>query len=150
MTADPQPAAMLRLFTEIGIIHQLATAAARDILAPMRLNPSEFALLSHFAHRGAGQTPSDLARVMQMAKPSMSAMLAKLTAKGFVTLSADTDDARRQRVHVTAQGSAIYQAAAEALGQQVATATQGLDRDALAALTPALAYLRAHLDALRD
>lgn len=147
---DPEAAAILRLFTEISIIHQLSTTAARSTLAPMRLNPSEFALLSHFANRGDGQTPSDLARIMQMAKPSMSAMLAKLAAKGLVILSADAEDARRQRVHVTPEGSEIFHTAATALAQKVSQATLGLDRAALAQLTPGLATLRAHLDALRD
>jgi DNA-binding MarR family transcriptional regulator len=150
MSAAADTAAMLRLFTEIGILHQLASALARETLAPLRLNTSEFALLNHFSHRGDGQTPTDLARVMQMAKPSMTAMLGKLAAKGFVAITPDADDARRQRVHATAEGKAAHCSAAERLGQQVLDATAGLDRAALAAMLPGLAMLRAHLDALRD
>ncbi len=150
MSEITNSAAMLRLFTEIGIINQLATAAARETLAPLRLNPSEFALLNHFANRGDGRTPTDLARIMQMAKPSMTAMLGKLAGKGFVAITPDADDARRQRVHVTAAGKAAHVAAAAALGGQVMAGTEGLDRNTLAALLPTLATLRAHLDALRD
>ncbi len=150
MNEQENTAAMLRLFTEIGIVNQLATAAARDTLVPLRLNPSEFALLNHFINRGDGKSPTDLARIMQMAKPSMTAMLAKLAAKGFVAISRDADDARRQRVHVTEEGKAAHRAAADLLGCQVMAATEGLDRARLASLLPGLAGLRAHLDDLRD
>lgn len=140
---------LLRLFTEIGIIDQLATASAAKILAPL-LNPSEFGLLQHFALRGDGQTPSELARVMQVAKPSMTAMLGKLSAKRLVTISPDGVDGRRLRVHVTDAGRAAHGEAAARLKAMVVEETGALDRDALAAMLPVLADLRAHLDALRD
>lgn len=146
----PDDAAMLlRLFTEIGIINQLTTAAAAKILAPS-LNPGEFGLLQHFSLRGDGQTPSELARVMQVTKPSMTAMLGKLSGKGFVTISPDARDGRRLRVHVTGAGQAAHGAAAAKLADGVTAMTEGLDHEALSAMLPPLAQLRAHLDALRD
>ena len=148
MSADD--ALLPRLFTEIGIIHQLASTAASRELAPMRLNMSEFALLNHFSLRGDGQTPTDLARIMQVAKPSMTVMLRKLAAKAFVTIAPDRDDARRQRVHVLDAGRAVHAEAAGRLAAMVAIATDGLDRAALLATLPTLALLREHLDALRD
>ena len=146
----PGDAAMvLRLFTEIGIISQLTTAAAAKMLAPT-LNPSEFGLLQHFSLRGDGQMPSELARVMQVTKPSMTAMLGKLSTKGFVAISPDASDGRRLRVHVTEAGRAAHRTAATMLGELVGATTAGLDYAALASVLPVLADLRAHLDALRD
>ena len=153
MTAMPDPpatiVALLRVFTEVGIIHQLTNAAAQVALAPA-LNPSEFGLLQHFSLRGDGKTPTDLARVMQVAKPSMTAMLAKLAHKGFVTLSPDADDARRVRVHMTAAGQTALAGAGRTLSAAVAGITRDLDHDAVIAMLPTLAMLRAHLDQARD
>jgi DNA-binding MarR family transcriptional regulator len=146
----PDSAALLRLFTEIGILNQLASAAASRQLAPLRLNISEYGLLSHFSLRGDGQTPSDLARVMQVTKPSMTMMLRNLSAKNYVTIAPDRDDARRQRIHVTPAGRAVHGEAADKLTTMAAAATKGLDGNALTAILPTLATLREHLDALRD
>lgn len=146
---DPAAATLLRLFTEIGIIDQLATAALTKLLAPA-LNAGEYGLLQHFALRGDGQTPSELARAMQVTRPSMTAMLAKLASKGLVLVSPDDHDGRRLRVHVTDAGRAAHAKAAARVAAMAMTATEGLDRDALTALIAPLAQLRAQLDALRD
>lgn len=148
MTADST--ALLRLFTEIGIINQLASAAATRELSPLRLNTSEYGLLNHFSLRGDGQTPSNLARVMQVTKPSMTMLLRHLAAKGYVVITPDRADARRQRVHVTPAGREAHRDAAAKLANMVGAATQALDHDALVAILPTLTMLREHLDALRD
>lgn len=142
-------AALLRVFTEVGIIHQLTNAAAQAALAPA-LNPSEFGLLQHFSLRGDGKTPTDLARVMQVAKPSMTAMLGKLARKGFVAMSPDAHDARRVRVHMTGAGQTVLADAARTLSAAVAGITRDLDHDAVIAILPTLTMLRAYLDQARD
>jgi DNA-binding MarR family transcriptional regulator len=146
---DRDIAGLMKVLTEIGIIHQLSNAAMRKVLAP-HLNPSEFALLQHFGARGDGQTPTDLARVMQVTKPSMTAMLAKLARKEFVTMSADANDARRLRVHCTDAGRAAHRDAASKLGATAAAATHGLDHETLIAITPVLVSLREAFDRARD
>ncbi|MEL6709022.1 MAG: MarR family winged helix-turn-helix transcriptional regulator [Pseudomonadota bacterium] len=137
-----------RIFNEIGIIHQLATAAFKKVLPPP-LNPSMFGVLNHFARLGDGKTPSYLADAFQVTRPAMTAILEKLSAAGFVRIERDSEDARGKRVWITPDGR-------EARGQAVkATATlfadiepalKDIDREALLTM---LTHLRQTLDEAR-
>jgi DNA-binding MarR family transcriptional regulator len=99
---------------------------------------------------GDGETPTKLARLFQLSKPSMTAIIAKLERKGFVELRADADDARSKRVYVTDAGRAAHAAAEGALGVAMARELAGIDMAALLTAAPGVALLKCHMDERRN
>ena len=139
------------VFREIGIISQLATARLQRALdgVPGSLSVSEFSVIGRFARLGDGDTPSRLARVFQMSKPSMTAIVAKLEAKSFVRVEPDPDDARRKIVRLTKEGRAAYRKARSATLAQAEDFLAGFEVERLQALLPGLVRLRVWLDEAR-
>ena len=105
--AADQGTRLVALLTDIGIINQLTSAAATRALAP-NLGLSEYSLLNHMVRRGDGETPSRLARAFQVSKPSMTATIGRLAAKGLVLLEDDTDDGRSKRLRMTDAGRDVH------------------------------------------
>ena len=144
-----QEAPVFQFFTEIGIIDQLVTAELARAAGPT-LNVSEFRVLTHFTRLDHAVTPTYLAKAFQMAKPSMTAILAKLDAKGFVTIRTGAKDRRRKFVRMTASGRAAHGEALSRIAPLMAERLAGFDLDKLVAILPALSELRAHMDEARN
>ncbi len=145
----PEHAAIRVLFQNIGIINQLAGAVARRALGA-HVGTSELMVLGRSIRIGDGETPTRLARMFQLSKPSMSAIIAKLARKGLVELRADADDARSKRVYVTGAGRAAHAAAEGALGVAMARELAGVDVAAILSAAPGIALLKGHMDEARN
>jgi len=137
------------VFNEIGIIDQLASAEFQKLLAP-HLGVSEFSVLNHFVRVGDGKTPSWLAKAFQMTKPSMTAIIAKLSAKGYVTVTPGEADKRQKFVHITKAGRAAREDALKVAMPMAQKHLAGFGPDRLRAILPILAELRTYLDAARN
>ncbi len=137
------------LFNEIGIINQLSTAQFTKALAP-DLNPSEFGVLNHFVRMGDGKTPSYLAKAFQMTKPSMTAILGKLSTKGYVEIAAGEKDRRQKFVSITDAGRTARLRGLEAVGPLAGDVIAGFDLDRLTDILPVLRELRAFMDEARN
>ena len=137
------------LFNEIGIINQLSTARFARVLAP-DLNPSEFGVLNHFARLGDGKTPTYLAKAFQMTKPSMTAILAKLERKGYVSITGSQEDRRRKIVTLTEAGRSARDRGIEAMAPLAAIVLESQDISSLQGLLPQLQALREFLDQERN
>ena len=148
LTAD-QGARLVALLTDIAIINQLTSAAATRVLAP-HLGLSEYSLLNHMVRRGDGETPSRLARAFQVSKPSMTATIGRLAAKGLARIEDDADDGRSKRLRITEAGRAAHADARRRLASLQGELFDGMDVAALLEHADALANLRAHLDAQRN
>jgi DNA-binding MarR family transcriptional regulator len=146
---DATGARLLALLTDIAIINQLTSAAATRVLAPT-LGLSEYSLLNHMVRRGDGETPTRLAKAFQVSKPSMTATIGRLTAKGFVRAEDDADDARSKRVRMTEAGRIAHGAARDRLATLQGELFAGVDVPALLTHADALTALRQHLDAQRN
>lgn len=141
---------VFQVLNEIGIINQLSSAQFVRALVPHNLGQSEFSVLNRFVRVGDATTPSRLARIFQMTKPSMTAILGKLQAKGFVEIIGSEEDRRRKIVTITEAGRRARERALEAvapLGEQV---LQAFDAAQLQAILPTLTELRQFLDTARD
>ena len=68
------------------------------------ISPRESSILAHL-DEPAGSTPAALARHLGIGAPSMSAVLKRLAALGYVTQDVDPADARRRQVRLTAAGA---------------------------------------------
>jgi DNA-binding MarR family transcriptional regulator len=142
-------ARLIAIITDISIIEQLTSAAATRALAPM-LGLSEYGLLTHMVRRGDGETPTRLARAFQVSKPSMTATVARLSAKGYVRTVADGDDGRSRRVLLTDAGRMAHGAGQERMARLLPEMLDGYDPARLLAQADVLAELRHHLDEQRN
>lgn len=142
-------AAVFSVFTEIGILNQLATAELLVALG-RELGVSEFSVLNHFSRRGGAESPSRLARVFQMTKPSMTAIVGKLAAKGYVTVKPGAEDKRVKLVSITPEGRAARDRALAAAAPACEKIVAEFGMARLAALAPQLTALREYLDEARN
>ncbi len=140
---------VFRFFTEIGIINQLVTAELTRALGP-QMNSSDFGVLTHFVRLDHAVTPTYLAQAFQMAKPSMTAILARLEKKEFVSIRASAKDKRRKFVRISDAGRAAHRDALSRIGPVMAERLAGFELSTIAQIMPALSELRAHMDAARN
>lgn len=151
MSQAPENAdlAVFAVFTEIGIIEQLArTAFTRQL--PDGLQMAHFALLNHMVRLGDGWTPVRLAKAFQLTKGAISNTIGRLEARGLIRIEADADDRRSKRVFITGAGRAAWQACIAALMPQLARIREALGAEVFDLALPALQSVRAWLDAERD
>ena len=110
---------VFRLFNEIGILNQLASALFEAKL-PNGLLVSHFAALNHLARGREGTTPQAMARAFQVPKTTMSHTLAVLGRHGFVALRPHERDGRMKTVWLTEAGRAFRDSAIAALDPDLA------------------------------
>ena len=142
----PGDPVLFKLLGEIEVIAK-ATDARFARLLPAGMTPAQFGVLNRLARLGRLETVSELARAFRVSQPTMSSTLAKLAAKGLVTLNGDAADRRARRVAITPAGEAMRTAGvAAAAGALEALERAAPDRD-WAQVLDALTALRAVLDA---
>lgn len=140
---------MFRLFNEIGILNQLASALFEAKL-PNGLLVSHFAAVNHLARGREGTTPQAMARAFQVPKTTMSHMLAVLGRHGFVELRPHERDGRMKTVWLTEAGRAFRDSAIAALDPDMARIAGAFDKPWLEETAARLEALRLWLDADRD
>ena len=136
-------------FAEIGIVHQLASAAFAEVL-PEGLHPSHFGTLRHLVRRGDGRTMLSVAKAMQTTKANISNTLAKLENRGLVELRPNPEDGRSKLVHLTAAGRLFVEDALPRLTPVLEELDRRHGLGRVASLLPELAALRETLDEMRD
>jgi DNA-binding MarR family transcriptional regulator len=139
---------LFRMFTEIGIINQLATTLFERTM-PHDLTVAQFSLLNHLSKREP-QPPLKLAKAFQVSKGTMTSTIGRLEAKGFVTVTPNPKDGRGKFVGITQAGRAARMDALAAAAPHFQWLSEHVDADAVSALTDRLASLRKVLDAERD
>jgi len=137
------------MFTEIGIINSLSSTELQRVLAP-DLNVSEYSLLNHFIRVGDNKTPSHLAKIFQMTKPSMTAIVSKLESKGYVNVTPGTEDRRQKFVTITPAGAKARELGATKTAPLLSELLTLVDEKKLRALIPGLQHLREVLDSQRN
>ena len=140
---------LFALFTDIGIIDQLTSAEFQNVLGA-DLGQSEFSVLNHFIRVGDNKTPSRLARIFQVTKPSMTAIVAKLEAKGYVQVTPGKTDRRQKFVTITEAGRRARNEAAERTVPLLQALLEDIDTERVKSLQPGLQHLREVLDKRRN
>ncbi|MEM7767190.1 MAG: MarR family transcriptional regulator [Pseudomonadota bacterium] len=140
---------VFQVFNEIGIIDSLANTELTRHIAP-NLNTSEFAVLNHLARLGGGKTPSWLAKAFQMTRPSMTAIVSKLSAKGYVRVEAGEKDRREKFVWITDAGLDARRDALQRLKPRLEQVIADFGAERLRALLPLAMAFRAYLDEERN
>jgi len=136
---------LFRLFNEIGIIDQLASAAFERVL-PKGLTPAQFAILNHCVRVGDDKTPAQLADILQVTRATLTSTLGRLEAKGFVRLVPDENDGRSKRVLLTRAGRDARRESIRAARPLLSRARAAAPRRAVEELLPRLEELRTWLD----
>jgi DNA-binding MarR family transcriptional regulator len=142
-------AAVFGFFTEVGIIHQLSSAALQKVL-PDGVHPSHFSIINHLVVRGDGVSPVKIASAMQVTKATMTHSIQLLERKGFIKLAPSPDDGRAKLVFLTDAAHAFREAALLAMGKEMQRTFGPEDMEAMGRLRPELAKIREVLDAARD
>lgn len=147
MNQDP-PA--FQLFTEIGIIDQLAgTGFARAM--PRGITRAQFVVLNHLVLRGEGkQSPALLAAAIQVTRATMTSTLARMERAGLISLRGDPHDGRGKLVSITSVGRAIRESCITAVLPMLPLVAQALSETEVETALLLLRRLRSVLDAARD
>lgn len=134
-----------RFFNEIGIIEQLARNAFERVM-PGGLTLAQFSVLNHFARLGGPSHLVQLASAFQVSRAAMTKNVAKLRAKGLVTVTDDPRDGRSKLVDITAKGQALRDRAVDRLAPTLAAFQREFERPRIAAAIPLLEAVRSWLD----
>ena len=144
-TNDP-PA--FRLFTEIGIIEQLARNRLERGL-PDGLKMAQFGVLNHLVRLGGQWSPARLASAFQVTKGAMTNTLQRLEKQELVLVEADPDDGRAKLVSLTEAGREMRARCVQSVGPLFSELSRELTDQDIAAALPVLERLRKYLDSHR-
>lgn len=119
----------------------------RDV-AGEEITPEQWVVLVRCGAQ-EGQTQSELAAISYRDRPTMSRILAGMEKRGLVRRSADADDSRIWRVHLTTKGKAVRKKLLPAVRTLVGRMEQGLDEADLETTRRTLRGLFENLETLR-
>jgi DNA-binding MarR family transcriptional regulator len=136
VTSDLDVAARLRL-----AITRLARRLRQE--SGEGLTPSQNSALASIERFG-GLTPSELASIERIQRPTVTRVLAGLSERNLVTREADASDRRVARIKVTREGAAVLKRGRSRKNAYLARRMRDLDPDELETLARA-AELIEHL-----
>jgi DNA-binding MarR family transcriptional regulator len=138
-----------RLFTEIGVIEQLARNRLERGL-PDGLKVSQFVVLNHLVRLGGEWSPARLASAFQVTKGAMTNTLQRLEIRALVRIVADPRDGRAKLVTITDAGRDMRADCVASVSPFLADLSQALSDQDLAKALPVLEKIRKFLDAQRS
>ena|SRR5436190_525754 len=109
------------------------------------LSPSQTAALATIERRGP-VTPSELASIERVQRPTATRVIARLEEAGWVSRAADPADGRSSLVSITDDGRALLERLRANKDAFLARRLEGLDRDDRATLERAAEILERVLD----
>lgn len=143
MTEDPLA---FQLFTEIGIIDQLAGTAFERAL-PAGMTRAQFTVLHHLSRiEGAPQSPARLADAIQVSRATMTSTVGRLIQRQLVEVLPDPADGRGKLVQLTADGRAMRESCIAAVAPLLPLVDGVYAREELLSLLAQLKRLRERLD----
>ncbi len=131
----------ITLFSEIGIIDQLARAKLSRAL-PEGMELSHFAVLNHFAHLGGEKTPAQLARMLHVSKAAMTNTMTRLSDAGYIHIRPDWDDARKKWITISPAGQAARDTAVQAIEPIFADIVEAVGAERIRQMLPIFRELR--------
>ena len=138
-----------RLFTEIGIIEQLARNRLERCL-PDGLKVSQFIVLNHLVRLGGDWSSARLAIAFQVTKGAMTNTLQRLEKRNLLRIVADPRDGRGKLVSITEAGRKLRGRSVECISPLLIDLSRELsDRD-FAVVLPVLEKVRKYLDSHRS
>jgi DNA-binding MarR family transcriptional regulator len=110
----------------IQMAQQNLSTLINRIVDPMGMNISQLTVLAHFSNRpNKIQTITSIAAAVDMNQPSVTKIVGHLTGKGWLSREADSSDARKKQLKITAEGLGIviraYKELTPAIGEAFAS-----------------------------
>lgn len=120
---------------------------ARDLAQSAGLTPAQLRVLQIVASKGGSATPKALATQMGVSQATVTALVDKLVARGFVTRVRSEADRRQTNVVLTEEGARATEEAPDALQQRYVKEFEKLADWEQTMLLSALERVAAMLDA---
>lgn len=147
MTEEPR---VFQLFTEIGIIDQLAGTAFERAM-PKGMTRAQFTVLHHFMRLKLDhQSPAQLADAIQVTRSTMTSTLARMEKAGLVAIRPDPSDGRGKLVSLTQVGRDMRERCIAAVAPLLPIAASALNDAEVVHALDLLRRLRMVLDRARD
>ncbi|MGJ8692619.1 MAG: MarR family winged helix-turn-helix transcriptional regulator [Thalassotalea sp.] len=140
---------IFNFFKEISIIESLARNQMEKVL-PDDMLASHFSVLNRLANVNKKESPAELASAFQVARPSMTNTIQKLTKKAYVSVETDPNDGRGKLVVITEHGRFMHAQALQALAQSFGAIAKNLGVEVFSESLPALQKIRTYMDENRD
>lgn len=145
------PAAETRLWLRLLACYNLVEVELRGRLrSNFDSTLARFDVLAQIARPPEGLTMSQLSQRLMVTKGNMTDVIGRLEAERLVERHRDADDARVQRVYLTAAGKRTVNKMLPAHNVWLAELMRDFDRDDTQALTELLGKLRTALRSARD
>lgn len=147
--SQPGDPLAFRLFTEIGIIEQLARNQLEREM-PDGLKVSQFGVLNHLERLGGEWSPARLASAFQVTKGAMTNTLQRLEKRGLVKVAADPRDGRAKLVSITKAGQKMRVRCVDSVSPLLADLSKELPDKEFASALSVLEKVRKYLDSHRS
>jgi len=134
---------------EVMILAQLVTNTF-ERLVPEGMTMAQFGVLNHLCRLGISQAPTEIARVMQVRKSTMTSTLGTLLRAGYIVIGPNQKDGRAKIVSVTAKGREARATAIDRLKPELMAISALLPEGMLASSMQQLRRLRKLMDERRD
>ena len=144
---DRQPVSDVAI--TLGVLSQLFQSRMEVLLRPTGLTYTQLAVLSHLGHQTEGQSISALAEAFEIQQPGMSKVVQRLAASGAVTTQPDPKDPRRKLTSITDAGRSQFEAAGQAMEDDLNEWFNDWPDDELASFTASAGRLIGWLDSNR-
>jgi DNA-binding MarR family transcriptional regulator len=136
----------LQMWLRLLACANLVSARLRHRLrADFGVTLPNFDILAQIARPPLGPTMGELSRRLMVSKGNVTELVERLTQKGLVMRSTDSEDARIQRVYLTAKGQALFERVLPAHNDEIRALIGAFPRARLAALSDSLGELKALL-----
>ncbi len=136
----------LQLWLRLLACSNLITAHLRGMLRrEFGLSLPSFDVLAQIARPPIGPTMGELSKRLMVSKGSVTELIERLTGQGLVTRSGDINDARVQRVYLTAKGRRLLDRVLPVHNNQTRKLMAALRPAAISELSTRLGELRSAL-----
>jgi DNA-binding MarR family transcriptional regulator len=131
----------IQVFDEIGLIEVgVRTVITRCL--PVGVTYPQFEVMNVLMRRGDGQTPAQLATLLQMTPGAITNTLQRMEATGLAAAEPDAHDKRKKRVTLTPEGRDSWYRAMAAIKPRMASLREGFTSKEFREVLPFLRALR--------
>ena len=131
----------------IRVLHSATDQAMTNALASMELTAAQGHIMGYITHRKAPPCPRDIEEAFQLSHPTVSGLLSRMEAKGFVEIRPDERDKRIKRIYLLEKGCACSRQIAQSIEENETRMIRGFSEEEAEQF---LSLLRRAIDNMSD